>query len=275
MNGTTKGTITTSGEIDLGTVLTSHQSIAGKANNVLGVYYGTCATEQATQAKVVTLTDASGFSLTAGAKVVVKFTNASAAATMTLNVNNTGAKSLMRYGTTTMSNGTTTTGWQAGAIVMFVYDGTNWLRVFWENSTYYNLAVYISTAAGTAAKVGTCSAYTLQKGYLYVNVINANTAASALTLNISSKGAKPIYINGSASSATNYTLPVGQYLVYYNGTNYYFRTDGNIDGPAGGISGTVTIAQGGTGATTAAAARTNLGIKEIATFTYTVISTWN
>ncbi len=32
MNGTTKGTITSSGTIDLGTVLTSHQSISGKAN---------------------------------------------------------------------------------------------------------------------------------------------------------------------------------------------------------------------------------------------------
>lgn len=32
MNGTTKGTVTSSGTIDLGTVLTSHQDISGKAN---------------------------------------------------------------------------------------------------------------------------------------------------------------------------------------------------------------------------------------------------
>lgn len=57
---------------------------------------------------------------------------------------------------------------------------------------------------------------------------NANSVEGAITLNVNGKGAKPIYINGSASSASNYTLPAGSYLVYYNGTNYYFRTDGYL-----------------------------------------------
>lgn len=38
----------------------------------------------------------------------------------------------------------------------------------------------------------------------------------------------PIYINGAASSSTNYTLPAGSYIIFYDGTNYYFRTDGKI-----------------------------------------------
>ena len=45
-----------------------------------------------------------------------------------------------------------------------------------------------------------------------------NTASAALTLNVNSHGAKPIYINGVASSSTNKTLPRGMYIVYYNGT---------------------------------------------------------
>ena len=67
----------------------------------------------------------------------------------------------------------------------------------------------------------------------------ANTAQSALTLNINSTGAKPIYINGAASSATNYTLPAGTYLVFYDGTNYYFRTDNKITGSITGDAATV------------------------------------
>ena len=67
-----------------------------------------------------------------------------------------------------------------------------------------------------------------------VQMVYANTSASALTLNINGQGAKPIYINGTASSANNYTLPKAHYLVYYDGTNYYFRTDGKLENVGGG-----------------------------------------
>ena len=52
----------------------------------------------------------------------------------------------------------------------------------------------------------------------------ANSAASALTLNVNNTGAKPIFLNGSASSATNHTLPAGKYIVFYDGTNYCINT---------------------------------------------------
>jgi hypothetical protein len=58
-------------------------------------------------------------------------------------------------------------------------------------------------------------------------------------LNINNKGAKPIFINGVTSSSSNYTLPAGTYFVYYNGTNYYFRTDGKLTADITGDADTV------------------------------------
>lgn len=102
-------------------------------------------------------------------------------------------------------------------------------------------SAYCETAAGTAAKVATCSGYVLTaKTYIQVIITTANTAASALTLNINGKGAKTIYINGVASSGSNYTLPAGSYLVYYDSV-YYFRTDGVMTGD---ITGSATKING-------------------------------
>lgn len=88
---------------------------------------------------------------------------------------------------------------------------------------------HCTTAAATAAKTADWTYYTATANrYLQINLRYANSAKSALTLNINSTGAKSIYINGVASSSTNYTLPAGPYIIYYDGTNYYFRTDGTI-----------------------------------------------
>lgn len=202
----------------------------GASTAINGSYYGTCTTAADTAAKTVTLVDSTNFALKAGAIIAVKFTNANNANNPTLNVNSTGAKPIYRYGTTAVSTGTTTTGWRAGAVQFFVYDGTGWVRDFWENSTYYYTSVYCTTGASTAAKVGSGSYYALNKGYLQVMMANANSVAGAITFNIASKGAKPIYINGVASSASNYTLPAGIYIVYYDGSAYHFRTDGLLPG---------------------------------------------
>ena len=108
---------------------TTHDIIAG------GITYCTCSTDAGTAAKVATV--ASGnFTLFTGATIIVKFTNSNSVASPTLNVANTGAKPITRYGTTAASSGTTTTGWVAGAIQLFVYDGTSWIRDYWSNTTY-------------------------------------------------------------------------------------------------------------------------------------------
>lgn len=222
-----------------------------------GIYYGVCNTEQATQAKEATLVNGSNFSLKEGTMVAIKFTYASAASTMTLDVNGTGAKNLYLYGTSVMSSTTSTNGWPAGAIVMFIYDGTSWIRQYWYNTTYTLTSVLSNTAAATAAKVGSNSSYfTIKDGtYFDFTLRYSNTVQSALTLNINSTGAKPIYINGEPSSNTNYELPGGKYLVYYNDNKYYFINPGQQNAPDS-IIGPVT----GNGAITGPQALNKLGI---------------
>ena len=83
-------------------------------------------------------------------------------------------------------------------------------------------SAYCSTSASTAAKVASMQDYVLQSGATFlITFKNSNSAASALTLKINDTAAKTLYINGSVSSADNYTLNAGTYICRYNGTNYY------------------------------------------------------
>ena len=125
--------------------------------------------------------------------------------------------------------GTIPAGGNAGQILA-KNSGTDY-DVHWVNKTQDYPSAYCTTAAGTAAKKASCSLYVATaNSYLHVLMGAANSYAGAITLNVNSAGAKPIYINGAASSATNYTLPAGSYIVFYDGTNYHFRTDGKIPG---------------------------------------------
>lgn len=84
-------------------------------------FYGTCSTAAATAAKVVACT---GFALTTGSRITVVFDNVNRADSITLNVNNTGAKAVYCYGeamTYNLFKIPRKTG------VDFVYDGTNWV----------------------------------------------------------------------------------------------------------------------------------------------------
>ena len=154
---------------------------------------------------------------------------------------------------------------------------------FYDSGNTYPSA-YCTTAAATAAKAATCSGYNLtNNSYIHIIMTQTNSSASALTLNINGKGAKAIYINGSASSSSNYTLPAGSYLVYYNGTNYYFRTDGKITGAGivdiGGNTGkflrgdgtwqtpTNTTYTGANGVSLSGTTFSNSGVRSIATGT--------
>jgi hypothetical protein len=96
----------------------NHLTIGGNTG-VFSLPYGVCGTAAGTAAKTVTVDK---FSLEAGAVVVVKFTYANSVANPTLNVNSTGAKAIYWKGTALDSSQY----WEAGALLSFVYNGTQW-----------------------------------------------------------------------------------------------------------------------------------------------------
>lgn len=191
--------------------------------------YGECSTAGGTAAKTVTLSDSMSFTLAAGASVFVKFANANSASNPTLAVNGTTAKAIMRYGTTAAGTSAKTS-WQAGSVVHLAYDGTYWQMVSWLNddSTYTNASLgqgygTCSTAEATAAKAVTLSGYALVTGGIVAVKFTYGLCASA-TLNVNSKGAKNIFINGAAVTATTAKMVKGGDVAYfiYDGTQYQF-----------------------------------------------------
>ena len=81
--------------------------------------YGVCETAANIATKVVDMT---GFTLTTGATIFVKFTNGNSSATPKLNVNETGEKWIVQYGWTYAQN------WTAGEVLSLTYNGSNWVR---------------------------------------------------------------------------------------------------------------------------------------------------
>lgn len=144
-NGSSAQTITAS---DLG-ALTAHQTI--KQDGITGATvnrFGTCSTDAATAAKTVSITDGT-FSLEAGARVSVKFSNANTADTPTLNVANTGAKNIFHKGAKI------TTGVNKALLVGvcdFIYDGTQWHLIgnYIDTNTTYSAATQSSAGLMSA-----------------------------------------------------------------------------------------------------------------------------
>ena len=91
---------------------------------VTSTLYGTCATAANEAAKVVVCTDFD--TLLTGVTIRVKFDNANTAASPTVNINSTGAKSVYRFGSTAPVDGDS---WKAGEVVDLFYDGTSFFMV--------------------------------------------------------------------------------------------------------------------------------------------------
>lgn len=189
------------------------------------VHFGICATGAADEVKEVSIPTVTA--LTVGLVVNVKFTIANTHTSPKLKINNLAAVPMYQYGTTAMAGSATTTGYNAGAIVQLTYDGTGFVRDqgYNTNTTYTTTNIYCITSASTAAKVGTGQYFALPaspntRDQLFeITFRYTNTKASALTLNVNSTGAKPLWINGAPSSSTNYKLPASHYICRYNSTD--------------------------------------------------------
>ena len=87
-----------------------------------GISYLTCSTSAGSGSKVATAPD--GFELTTGAAFVINFTQVNTASVVTLNISNTGAKSIVdQLG----ANINATTASILSGIVLVVYNGTNYV----------------------------------------------------------------------------------------------------------------------------------------------------
>lgn len=191
--------------------------------------YGECSTAAATTAKTVTVNIDGNFAnpLKTGAIVYVKFTvtNTGAVASLTLNVNDTGAKPIKYRGANLSSAGVLA----ANRIYCFVYDGTNWQIVgdLDTNTTYANYSLghgygTCATDANTLAKVVTLSNYILATGG-YVAVKFDHAVQANATMNINSKGAKNIYYKGA--KIVDAIIEAGDIAVFiYDGSYYQLLT---------------------------------------------------
>lgn len=198
--------------------------------------YGRCETAAATAAKTVNLINDAGTTETwaaadlfHGLTIYVQFVNTNTVASPTLNVNSSGAKPIYRYGTTAPSTNVTNS-WNAGSVFGFTYDTTVntsgcWIMHDWlnNNSTYANYSFgngygTCTTAEATTAKVGTYSNYALATGGI-VAIKFTYAVPAGSTLNINSKGAKSIYLNGAAITAG--VINAGNIATFiYDGTYY-------------------------------------------------------
>lgn len=92
--------------------------------NTGSTWYGTCSTSASTTAKSVTLARGT-LNFTAGAKIAVKFTYTNTASAPTLTVNSTTKN--IKYIDADGNVSTPLIWWNAGDVVEFTYDGTQWL----------------------------------------------------------------------------------------------------------------------------------------------------
>ena len=188
--------------------------------------------------------------LATGMVVLYKIPVAGVNKGVTLNINSLGEHPVCANVNTNMS-----TMFGVGCIIPLVYDADQKASVYVDNTSTeftgcWKMADYVDgniipqgyceTAAATQAKTASCTNFALaNKSYIMVVIRYANSYNGKITLNINGTGAKDVYINGTVSSSSNKTLAAGSYLVYYQDSKFYFRTDGKITGSITGDAATV------------------------------------
>ena len=194
-----------------------------KLNNT-NVAYGTCSTAAATAAKIVTISGNSDWTLTPGAVITVKFSSTNSVPNPTLNVNNTGAKSIY-YDTNVITTGSLSYAGYKNRYITYVYDGTNYVFQGWShdaNSTYSNASLgqgyYTTNSAEGATAITANGNYALGTGGIVAVKFVYDVPASA-TLNINSKGTKALFNHGAAIQAD--VIKAGDVASFiYDGTQY-------------------------------------------------------
>lgn len=191
-----------------------------------------CSTARSTAAKVVTLAN---FTLETGAHIFVRFTNTGSSnpssGNLTLNVNSTGAKTIVDGHT----NKTVMTYSNAGYfynnyVAEFVYDGTYWVWLNRDNNTTYTGASLKTNAAKTGS--GTTVTDTIPAsttmdnsiGTLLNNDVALNTNKAEKSAVANKADLASINITSGTTNNTGAKINSGTYF-YYNGTFVRAKTD--------------------------------------------------
>lgn len=113
-------------------------------------FYCTCTTTASTKAKVANIVSGENFQLVAGVAIDVYFTNYNTASSPTLNVNNTGAKSIKIGGISPY-----TYQWNSGEVMHFVYAGGYWnaSNPSAASETYYGVTKLSSSTSSTSTSL--------------------------------------------------------------------------------------------------------------------------
>ncbi len=155
--------------------------------------YGTCATAAGTAAKTVNIDFSGSLTLFTGLSIKVKFNNANTAASPTLNVNGTGAKSIVAPGFT----GTVT--WSANQILDLTYNGSQWV-IFAQDVYNKTQSLSSTTASAMNTKFGSTPATPDAALALLTSVIptvtsNAKVSTGSYTGTGTSGASNPTVIN--------------------------------------------------------------------------------
>lgn len=171
------------------------EAISARKNRI---WYGTCSTSYSTTAKVVSCP---GFVLKAGETIAVKFTNNNTATAPTLNVNSTGAVAIKNASGASASLAGI---WQAGTVVLFTYDGTNWII---DNASIGNGVIVVSKSSVSSLSTTITDAQITSK-HVVLNSILSNPAAQTGDWTVTTSNGS-LSIAGSISGTTDITLVLG------------------------------------------------------------------
>ena len=220
---------TVSGNAGSATKLATARTIDGVSFNGTSniTHFGSCSTAAGTAAKVVSC---SGFVLTTGSVITVKFTVTNTASNPTLNVNNTGAKAIQYRGNAIASGYL-----EANRVYTFIYDGTN-----------YQLIGDINTDTNTTYNTGTATVAGITKLYTGTGTATDGTMTQNAITNA---------LNGKATSSHSHgvaTEDANGFLKQLDGsTSHFMRGDGSWATPPNTTYSTfkaaTSSAAGGTG----------------------------
>ena len=195
--------------------------------------YGTCSSTASTSAKVVVIDDPN-WELEVGNIVAIYFPVSNTASNVTLNINNTGAYPIW-FNTSEYTGSSTSPCGQKNAYNLYMFNGTHWVWLSKNNYPSYSQASLgqgygvCTTAESTLTKTSTISSYSLAVGGVVSIKFTYGVPANS-TLNITSKGAKPIFYRGVA--ITDGIIKAGDTATFiYDGTQYQLISlDSVIDG---------------------------------------------